>query len=146
MPFVVAWGDRLKASKSSHIAYFADLMPTFAELAGVEAPDNDGVSFAPILLGQNDKQQEHPYLYWEFPGAKGWVAVRIGEWKGLLQKAAKGNSDMELYNLVSDPRESTNVAAEHPDIVKQMWEIVRESHEAPVYDIPKFNLDIQFPE
>jgi arylsulfatase len=146
MPFVLAWGDRLKASRSSHIAYFADLMPTFAELAGVEAPENDGLSFAPIVLGRNRQQQEHPYLYWEFPGAKGWVAVRIGEWKGLLRKAATGNTDMELYHLATDPRETTDVSAEHPEIVRQMWDIVRESHEAPVYDIPKFNLDIRFPD
>ena len=121
-------------------------MPTFAELAGVQAPENDGISFAPIICGQPKKQQEHPYLYWEFPGAKGWVAVRIGEWKGLLQKAAKGNNKMELYNIVSDPRESMNVAAEHPEIVEQMWQVVRESHEKPVFDIEKFNIDINFPE
>lgn len=146
MPFVVAWGDRLKGTKSSHIGIFADLMPTFAELAGTEAPENDGISFAPLLYGEPAKQQEHPYLYWEFPGAKGWVAVRIGEWKGLLQKVAKGNNKMELYNLSTDPRETTDVSAEHPEIVKQMWDIVRNSHEAPVYDIEKFKLDINFPE
>ncbi len=146
MPFVVAWGDRLKPSKSGHIAYFADLMPTFADLAGVEAPENDGLSFAPILTGKPRKQKEHPYLYWEFPGGKGWVAVRIGEWKGLLQKAGNGNKKMELYNLVSDPRETTDVAADHPDIVAKMWDVVRESHDPCAYDIPKFNLNIKYPE
>ena len=35
---------------------------------------------------------------------------------------------------------------DHPEIVKQMWDIVRESHETPVYDIDKFQLDINFPE
>ena len=35
---------------------------------------------------------------------------------------------------------------ENPEIVKQMWDIVRESHETPVYDIDKFQLDINFPE
>ena len=74
------------------------------------------------------------------------MAVRIGEWKGLLQKVAKGNNKMELYNLSTDPRETTDVSAEHPEIVKQMWDIVRNSHEAPVYDIEKFKLDINFPE
>ncbi len=127
-------------------AGFADLMPTFAELAGVEAPENDGISFAPILCGKPKKQQEHPYLYWEFPGAKGWVAVRMGEWKGLLQKAGKGNNVMELYNLAEDPRESKDLAAEHPDIVAAMWDAVRESHEKCAIDNPKFNLIIKYPE
>lgn len=143
MPFIVSWGDRLKPSKSSHMAYFADLMPTLAELAGTEAPENDGISFFPTICGE--EQPEHEHLYWEFPGGKGWVAVRIGDWKGLLMKAGKGNNDMELYNLKEDPRETTNVAAEHPEIVEKMWEVVRSSHEEPVLDIPKFKMDINYP-
>lgn len=145
MPFIVSWGDRLKPSVSSHVAYFADLMPTFADLAGVQAPDNDGITFAPILDGQPEKQREHEYLYWEYPSAKGWVAVRMGQWKGLLRKAASGNNEMELYDIISDPRESTDVSAEHPDIIATMWEIVRDNHEKSVLDVPKFNLDINFP-
>ena len=145
MPFIVSWGDRLKPRRTGHLAFFADLMPTFAELAGVEAPENDGISFAPLLKGKERKQQEHPYLYWEFPAAKGWVAVRMGDWKGLVQKVAKGNSEMELYNLKDDPRESVNVAAEHPEIVSGMWEIVRENHEEPVLDVPQFRMDINDP-
>ena len=146
MPFVAAWGDRLKPTKTNHMAYFADLMPTFAELAGVEAPENDGISFAPILNGKPKKQQEHPYLYWEFPGGKGWVAVRIGQWKGLLQRANKGNDKMELYNIVDDPRETENLAAEHPDIIAAMWDAVKESHEKCVIDNPKFDTKINIPE
>lgn len=146
MPFVVAWGDRLTSSHEDHIGIFADLMPTFADLAGAEAPENDGISLAPILLGDSASQAEHPYLYWEFPGGKGWVAVRIGKWKGLLQKVSKGNSQMELYDLETDPRETNNVASEHPDIVEAMWKAVRESHRKCDYDFPKYNLEITFPE
>ena len=145
MPFVVSWGDRLRPSKSSHIAYFADLMPTFADLAGATAPENDGISFAPILRGKVSKQVEHDYLYWEFPGSNGWVAVRMGEWKGVLMKANQGNNQMELYNIEKDPRESANLAKEHPEIVTKMWEIVRDSHEEPVLDIPKFKLNLNYP-
>lgn len=145
MPFILAWGDRLKAEKVSHMACFADLMPTFAELAGTEAPENDGISFVPTICG--GKQAEHDALYWEFPGGKGWVAVRMGEWKGLVQKVNKGNSVMELYNLTSDPQESTDVAALHPEIVSAMWEVIRNSHEAPETGAPgKFNMEITFPE
>lgn len=145
MPFIVSWGDRLKPSRTGHIAYFSDLMPTLAGLAGVEAPENDGISFLPILDGKPLRQQEHEYLYWEFPQSGGWVAVRIGQWKGLVKKVNQGNSGMELYDLKNDPRETTDVAADHPEIVERMWEIVRDSHEEPVLDIPKFKLDIKFP-
>ena len=70
----------------------------------------------------------------------------MGEWKGLLQKAGKGNNVMELYNLAEDPRESKDLAAEHPDIVAAMWDAVRESHEKCAIDNPKFNLKIKYPE
>ena len=157
MPFIVAMGDRLKGKApedtgfahtsgrvSGHIAQFTDLMPTFAELAGVEAPENDGISFVPTLLGK--KQEEHEFLYWEFPGAKGWLAVRQGPWKGLVKQVKKGSNDMELYNLTEDPRESKNVAAEHPEIVQEFWEIIRKSHEESPNPHPNFELDINFPE
>lgn len=145
MPFIVSWGDRIKASTTGHVAYFADLMPTFAELAGVQAPENDGISFLPILNGKPSRQAEHDYLYWEYPQSNGWIAIRIGEWKGLLKKVNKGNNEMELYNLKNDPRETTDLAADHPEIVKRMWEIVRENHEDSVIDIPKYKLEINFP-
>lgn len=145
MPFVMAWGDNLKARKSGHIACFDDLMPTFADLAGVEAPDNDGISFAPVLAGKDTEQPEHEALYWEFPGGKGWVAVRMGDWKGLVQKVKKGNTAMELYNIADDPQETTDLSAEHPDIVARMWEVVRQSHEPANPEVEKFQLDIQLP-
>lgn len=128
MPFVLAWGDRLKPTVSSHVSCFADLMPTFADLAGVVAPENDGISFAPTIYGKPRRQAEHESLYWEFPGAKGWVAVRIGEWKGIVQKVQKGNNRMELFNLSEDAQESTDLAAEHPEIIEKMWQIVKENH------------------
>ena len=147
MPFVVSWPGHIKAgSKTGHIACFADLMPTFAEITGAEAPENDGISFYPTLMGKSRKQAQHDALYWEYPAAKGWVAVRIGEWKGLLQKAAKKDSKMELYNIVNDPQETTDLASEHPEIVEKMWEVVRANHE-PLTNAPeKFNTQINFPE
>lgn len=144
MPFVLSWGDRLKASRTDHMACFADIMPTLAELTGVSAPENDGISLVPTILG--GKQPEHEALYWEFPGSKGWVAVRIGEWKGIVQKVQKGKNKMELFNLTSDPQESTDVSADHPDIVARMWQVVRESHR-DLPDAPeKFQMNITFPE
>lgn len=144
MPFVVAWGDRLEKTVTPHVAGFADLMPTLADIAGVQAPENDGLSFYPILKGR--KAPEHKYLYWEFPGAKGWVAVRMGKWKGLVQKVRKGNTRMELYDLESDPQETKDLASEHPDIVRRMWKVVKKEHCTPDNGVEKFNLEITYPE
>ena len=160
MPFVLRWGEGKQCEKIQHISSFADIMPTLAEIVGVEAPENDGVSFAPTVLSQtaggqqyshasgikSGEQKEHEYLYWEFPGSKGWVAVRMDEWKGIVRKVLKGNAEMELYNLKEDPRESKDVASEHPDIVKEMWKAVKESHREANPDVPKFNMEIIYPD
>jgi arylsulfatase len=119
-------------------------MPTFAELAGVEAPENDGVSFVPTLLGK--PQPQHEYLFWEFPSSRGWVAVRSGKWKGLVRHVTKGNNEMELYDLDTDSLETVNLAAQHPEVVKQLWDYVREAHQPVPNDVEKFKLDINFPE
>ena len=144
MPFVVAWGDRLEPTKTSHVAQFPDIMPTFAELAGVEAPENDGISFLPTLTG--GEQAEHEYLYWEFPGKGGWIGVRWGKWKGICRKVSKGNNAFELFDLEADPQELNNVAADHPDVIEKFWQFVRESHNPTPNGEPQFNISITWPE
>ena len=141
MPFIASWPAAIKPGITDYVGQFTDLMPTFAELAGVKAPQNDGVSFVPTLLGREQREQ-HPFLYWEFPGGKGWLAVREGPWKGLVRSVKEGNGRMELYNLSDDPRESTNVAAEHPDIVERLWKNIRASHELPANGNPKFIMSL----
>ncbi|MBQ3821053.1 MAG: sulfatase-like hydrolase/transferase, partial [Bacteroidales bacterium] len=144
MPFVVSWGDRLKPGRSSYMGQFTDLMPTFAELAGAKAPTHDGISFVPTLKGQ--QQPQHEYLYWEFPASNGWLAVRQGPWKGLVQNVQKGNCNMKLYNLDEDPQESRDLAVMHPEIIEEMWHIIENEHcEVPSHN-PKFELDINVPE
>lgn len=159
MPFIVRWGSNRKGGKITQMASFADMMPTFADIAGIEAPDNDGLSLAPVLLKETaggrryaeknhvnvPEQKLHDHLYWEYPASKGWVAVRIGEWKGLLRKVQDGNTEMELYNLQDDPRESVDLAVQHPDIIGQMWDVIRESHTPANPAVPKFCMEIPCP-
>ena len=118
MPFVVSWGDRLTPGRSSYMGQFTDLMPTFAQLAGAKAPQNDGISFVPTLKGQ--QQPQHPYLYWEFPGKQ--RALRLGQWKCVT---VKKNAPLELYDIRQDPTESTNLAAQYPEKVKEMEQLMR---------------------
>ena len=144
MPFIVAWGDRLQHSVSDHIGYFPDMMPTLCELAGIETPATDGISLVPMLTGR--EQPQHEYLYWEFPPfrkERGWLSVRIGQWKGLVRGVADGNTRMEPFDIVNDCREEVDLADRHPEIVARMWECIRESHR-PVEN-PLFRLDITYP-
>ncbi|WP_257666181.1 arylsulfatase [Parapedobacter tibetensis] len=130
-PFIVRWPGKVAAGSSSdHIGAFWDIMPTFVEIAGAPKPNyTDGLSFLPTLLGQ-EGQQQHAYLYWEFHEGGGRQAVRMGNWKGVrLQVKKNPDAPIELYDLATDTAEQHNVADEHPDIVKQIAELMKESHQ-----------------
>jgi arylsulfatase A-like enzyme len=112
---------------SGHVAYFGDFFATAADLAGVEPPKGlDSISFLPTLLGQNDKQREHDYLYWEFYEQGTRQAVRMGKWKAVRQPMLTGK--IELYDLTKDIGEEHDVAAEHPDLVAKMEATMAEAH------------------
>jgi arylsulfatase len=127
-PMIASWPGHIQpGTKSNHISAFWDVMPTLCEIAGVAAPENiDGISFLPALTGA--KQTAHDHLYWEFPSYGGQQAVRLGKWKGIRNNIFKGNMTIELYNLEDDIQELNDVAAEHPEIVKQMEEIMKKEH------------------
>jgi arylsulfatase A len=105
---------------------------TFAELVGGEAPATDGVSIAPTLLGR-DGQRQHEALYWEFHSKGSAQAVRMGRWKGVRSKV-KGNpsAPIELYDLSTDPTESSNIASAHPDIVRRIERVMRARTPSPI--------------
>ncbi|WP_017446711.1 arylsulfatase [Gayadomonas joobiniege] len=123
IPFIVRWpGKVAPETQSDFLGYFPDVMPTLADIAGLEKPETtDGVSILPTLLGQPEQQQQHEYLYWEDHKAK---AVRIGHWKAV----AKHGEPFELYNLKTDIEEQNNVAADYPKIVARMEAIAKEAH------------------
>ncbi len=142
MPFIVAWGDRIAPQVCDHIGYFPDVMPTLCDIAGIDSPKTDGISLLPTIRGKQKRQKQHEYLYWEFPGGKGWVAVRYGKWKGLLREVKSGNDRIELFDISTDLREEHDLAAEHPEIVEKMRQFIRESHTEP--ENPLFMMDIPF--
>jgi len=129
IPLIASWPGKIKqGTESEHISAFWDVMPTLCEIAGVDKPDyTDGISYLPALLGE--KQKAHDYLYWEYPEYGGQQAVRIENWKGIRKDILKGNMSIELYNLSNDIQELNDVAAQHPDIIKKMEEIMVAEHQ-----------------
>ncbi|GAB1453461.1 hypothetical protein MASR2M47_35170 [Draconibacterium sp.] len=126
VPMLAWWPGKIEAgSTNEHISAFWDVLPTFAELAGVEAPANiDGISFLPSLL-KKEGQKKHDYLYWEFHEQGGRKALRKGDWK-LVQYNVfdTEKTTTELYDLATDIGEENNVAAEHPEIVSELVELI----------------------
>ena len=130
IPFIVRWPEKIRSGQVSDLLFYQpDVLPTLAELTGAKAPaETDGLSILPELIGAKaagQKQQEHEFLYWEY---RSQVAVRIGHWKAIQPKNA---APWELYDLEKDISETTNVADQHPDILRRMKTFAERSH-APV--------------
>ncbi len=129
VPMIAAWPGKIRPdTQSGHLSAFADILPTLCEVAGITAPTGiDGLSFLPALLGRGN-QKNHEYLYWEFPEYAGQQAVRIGDYKAIRKNIRRGNLEIELYNLTSDPQELTNIASEQPELIEKIKRIMEKEH------------------
>ena len=116
VPFIV-WSPYLKnMPKTSHVpAYFADIMPTFAEIAGKKLDHkSDGASIYSSIQGKKPVMKDR-FLYWEFFELGFEQGVRYGKWKAVVRK-----KKLELYNVNDDIGEKNDIAAQHPDVVKEI--------------------------
>ncbi len=132
-PFIVQWPGKVKPGTTSDlISATVDVMPTLCDLFSVNTPPNvDGVSLLPTLLGLKGKQQQHDYLYFEYPEYGGQQAVRMGKWKAIRLNLMKGTIKTQLFDLSTDIKEQNDVAAKYPDIVKKMEDIMKNEHHTP---------------
>lgn len=133
VPMIASWPAKIQAgSTSDHISAFYDVMPTFNDIAQVPTPvKTDGISFYNVLTNKADQQEAHEYLYWEFAGYGGQVAVRKGQWKMIWRNIKNGNTDLELYDLATDVREEHNLIDQHPEMRAIFYDIIRKEHTTP---------------
>jgi arylsulfatase len=134
VPLIVSWEGVIKPNtQTNHISAAWDVMQTICDLAQIEAPPNDGISYLPTLLGQTNKQKEHAYLYWEFPEGGGAKTIRMGKWKGvILNIRQEGEANMMLFDIEADPKEQNNVASQNPGVIQILREKMAEAHEEPI--------------
>jgi arylsulfatase len=121
VPLIARWPGHIPADVATdYAAAIWDLFPTFAEVARVSrhASGTDGVSLLPVLRGRDGNQRNR--LYWQSRNGGFAQAVRTGPWKVVRPAGKIDLEDVELYNLVDDPRESTNVASEHPEVIAKV--------------------------
>jgi arylsulfatase A-like enzyme len=136
-PMLVRWPGEVPAGRVDDAPwYYPDVLPTLAELAGLDHPlgdldvDTDGVSVARTLLG-GDQPLDRRYLYWEFPeqGETGLdlaQAARFGDWKAY--RAGRG-ADTELYDLSADAGEERDLADDRPEVVARFERHFADAHE-----------------
>ena len=125
IPTWIVWPGRLEPSTVHVPAYTADLYPTLLDLCGIPLrPEQhlDGVSLGRVLRGDEDPRVRNRSLGWYYPHAHGSghrpsAALRQGPWK-LVMALPDGPS--ELFNIDSDPGETSDRSAAEPDRVRSM--------------------------
>ena len=130
-PLIARWQGKIKAGSTSNLisAQF-DLMATLADLTGQTLKNTDGISFLPELLGKPAQQKKHEYLYFEFGETGGSVAIRMGDWKGVKVNLKENpKAPWQIFNLKTDEGETTDVAANHPELITKFEAIVKKEHQ-----------------
>lgn len=142
MPALVCWPGHIAAGSVNNLpSGFWDWMPTFAELGGLVGPArSDGVSLVPTLTGIG--KQRTPSVYVEYyeshrtpsfrefaPDHRGRLRaqmqlIRFGDYLGVRYDVKAHTDNFEIYNVVADPEECTNLAIrpKFAEIQKQMKE------------------------
>jgi arylsulfatase A-like enzyme len=126
-PCLMRWSGRIPAGTASDaIGGIWDLLPTFCAIVNVAPPSDrtlDGVNLMPVLLGEKAATPPHDNVIMADS------TIRQGEWKLFLKAekpGGKGNQGGKetpagsLYNVASDPGETTDVAAAHPEVVQRL--------------------------
>ena len=123
-PLLVKWpGVTRPGSNCSVPVTSPDFYPTMLELAGLDPqPEQhcDGVSIAPLLRGEEKLDREA--IYWHYPhygnqGGTPGCSIRCGDYK-LIEFFEDGR--LELYHLRDDIGETHDLAAERPDLAKEL--------------------------
>jgi arylsulfatase A-like enzyme len=111
------WPGHVKAEKVDGMIHMVDMLPTLASLAGaplVKSKPLDGMNVWPVISeGAPSPRQEVVYNVEPFRSA-----IRRGNWKLIWRTPLP--SAVELYDIEQDPYEKNNVAANHPEQVREL--------------------------
>jgi arylsulfatase A-like enzyme len=133
VPGLLWWpGTFPPASVCRDMASTMDLFTTSVKLAGAKVPDDriiDGVDLRSVFSGKESSPRTSMFFYRD----AGLFAVRKGDFKahfltqaGYGQKAPEKHDPPLLYHLGHDPSEKFNVAADHPSVIDEIQQLVKE--------------------
>lgn len=130
-PTLMWWPGKIPAGAvCSEIAASIDVMPTLVRLSDGKLPERkiDGKDIWPLMGG--DPGAKSPHEHYALPHGPG--AVRSGKWKfypwregtknqrGADRKGQPSPEPVQLYDTLADIGETKNLAADHPELVKQL--------------------------
>ncbi len=125
VPMIARWPGVIPAGTvCSEVASAMDFLPTFVGLANGEPPPDriiDGRDIFPLLHGDEGATSPHTAFYYFHHGSL--HAVRRGRWKLHLCRRNESRERVEvceLYDLESDAGETTDLAADHTGVVKEL--------------------------
>lgn len=129
--------DLLHGHRCRRVAH--DLHPTHLWRSDVRE------DLPPVLLDRRPAA-ERPFVAWEFPRYGGQEAVRMGRWKAVRRFMARGEMEIDLFDLETDPGETTVVAADHRAIAVEARRIMREERTpSPAFPMPGLDRPVARP-
>ena len=136
--------QQFQSGMKHEIVTVRDIAATILDLADVEHPGDKfdgrpvlpmtGKSFVPYLTGSAETVHGHDPLGWETYGSR---ALIKGEWKALMIFPPEGPGEWQLFNLKTDPTESSNLAVDFPDVLQELiddWNTYAEENGVAVFE------------
>lgn len=134
----VAPGVAKPGAKTAQLAETVDIYPTLAELAGLPKPvvqqPIDGRSLVPVLKNGEVLVKNNAYHAYLKSGYLG-EAIRTAQFRMVRWTPVEASSKevlYELYDYWNDPLETKNMAASHPEKVKEMEGILNQFPKAKI--------------
>lgn len=123
VPGFAVWPGTLAPGGFGEPVHVVDWLPTLSSLLDLSPealPPHDGVNLLPALLGEGQLPDRD--LYWTWNQSTNRWALRRGRWKLVRygKQAPDQPEDWQLFDLETDPAESTDQAASHPEVVKEL--------------------------
>jgi arylsulfatase A-like enzyme len=148
VPFFMRWPGTLKGGKrADQIAAHIDVLPTLLDACGIPMPGElsvDGISLLPLLRGDGVKWPDRT-LYFQWHRGDEPELYRACAARSEAYKLVNGK---ELYDMLDDPAEKSDIAAQHPDVVERMRrgyeEWFRDVSATRGYDPPRIYLGTRF--
>lgn len=122
VPLMVRWPDMLPSGiTNNNLVCLTDFFQTIAGLQGENQKNGageDSYDIFPVMT--KNKKVRNSLVMHDYSGN---FAIRLDQWK-LILKGNQTVSKGELYDLNSDPQETTNLIEKHPEIAGQLSELL----------------------